>query len=258
MKPPKRTRPTARRPDAACPQRFNFAEHLLAANRGRARQGRLHRRPRHAHATAQLDERVRRLAAGLRGARAAARGARAAADAGQQRLAGGLPRRAVRRRRAGGGQHAADAPTTTPTCWSTARAQAVLVSGALLPALQAAMTRRRPRGAEGDRLAAGRAAASGGGGVRGLRSQPPSRWRAPRRTGADDPAFWLYSSGSTGRPKGTVHTHANPYWTGELYGKAVLGLTRATTSASRPPSCSSPTGSATRSPSRWRWAPRCC
>ena len=46
----------------------------------------------------------------------------------------------------------------------------------------------------------------------------------PPRTRADDPAFWLYSSGSTGRPKGTVHSHANPYWTTELYGKAILGL----------------------------------
>jgi benzoate-CoA ligase len=44
-------------------------------------------------------------------------------------------------------------------------------------------------------------------------------------TAADDPAFWLYSSGSTGRPKGTVHTHANAYWTAELYGTPVLGLT---------------------------------
>ncbi len=43
-------------------------------------------------------------------------------------------------------------------------------------------------------------------------------------TDADDIAFWLYSSGSTGRPKGTVHTHANPYWTAELYGKPVLGI----------------------------------
>jgi benzoate-CoA ligase len=43
-------------------------------------------------------------------------------------------------------------------------------------------------------------------------------------TAADEIAFWLYSSGSTGRPKGTVHTHANPYWTAELYGKPVLGL----------------------------------
>ncbi len=46
---------------------------------------------------------------------------------------------------------------------------------------------------------------------------------APTR--GDEPAFWLYSSGSTGKPKGTVHTHANAWWTAELYGKAVLGLT---------------------------------
>ena len=43
-------------------------------------------------------------------------------------------------------------------------------------------------------------------------------------THGDDLAFWLYSSGSTGRPKGTVHTHANAWWTAELYGKGVLGL----------------------------------
>ena len=65
------------------------------------------------------------------------------------------------------------------------------------------------------------------------------------RTQADDPAFWLYSSGSTGRPKGTVHSHANPYWTTELYGKAILGL-KESESASPPPSSSSPMGSAMR------------
>ena len=47
----------------------------------------------------------------------------------------------------------------------------------------------------------------------------------PVATDADEPGFWLYSSGSTGHPKGTVHTHANLYWTAELYGKSVLGLT---------------------------------
>ena len=46
----------------------------------------------------------------------------------------------------------------------------------------------------------------------------------PAATRADEPAFWLYSSGSTGRPKGTVHSHGNPYWTIELYGKGVLQL----------------------------------
>lgn len=44
-------------------------------------------------------------------------------------------------------------------------------------------------------------------------------------TSPDDPGFWLYSSGSTGKPKGTLHSHGNPYWTAELYGKALLGLT---------------------------------
>ena len=45
------------------------------------------------------------------------------------------------------------------------------------------------------------------------------------KTLGNDPGFWLYSSGSTGKPKGTLHTHANPYWTAELYGKGVLGIT---------------------------------
>ena len=44
-------------------------------------------------------------------------------------------------------------------------------------------------------------------------------------TRSDDFGFWLYSSGSTGKPKGTVHTHANLYWTAELYAKPVLALT---------------------------------
>ena len=103
------------------------------------------------------------------------------------------------------------------------RAQAVLVSGALLPALAAAMTKcehevgtvivsrpvapLHPSEVEFEHFL--------------LAHAPLPR---PVPTGPDDPGFWLYSSGSTGRPKGTVHTHANVYWTAELYGKAVLQL----------------------------------
>jgi len=103
------------------------------------------------------------------------------------------------------------------------RSQAVLVSGALLPTLTAALTRSdhevqkvivsRPLAplhpCEVDFEAF-------------LQSHEPAS--KPARTHPDDPGFWLYSSGSTGRPKGTVHSHANPFWTCELYGKAVLQL----------------------------------
>ena len=44
------------------------------------------------------------------------------------------------------------------------------------------------------------------------------------QTTRDDACFWLYSSGSTGTPKGTVHTHASPIYTAELYAKPVLGI----------------------------------
>jgi benzoate-CoA ligase len=103
------------------------------------------------------------------------------------------------------------------------RAQAVLVSGALLPALNSALIKSdhevhkvivsrplaplHPAEVELEDF---------------LQAQTPLARAAP--TGPDDPGFWLYSSGSTGRPKGTVHSHANPYWTAELYGKGVLGL----------------------------------
>ncbi len=103
------------------------------------------------------------------------------------------------------------------------RAQAVLVSGALLPTLTAAMTRSdhevvkvivsnpvaplHPSELEFEAF---------------LRDHEPLAKASQTR--ADDPGFWLYSSGSTGRPKGTVHSHANPYWTSLLYGKGVLKL----------------------------------
>jgi benzoate-CoA ligase len=103
------------------------------------------------------------------------------------------------------------------------RAQAALVSGALLPTLAAAMTKSDH---EVTKVIVSRPAAP----LRPdeidfdafVQAQAPAPKAAS--TGPDDPGFWLYSSGSTGRPKGTVHSHGNPYWTSELYGRNLLGL----------------------------------
>lgn len=106
---------------------------------------------------------------------------------------------------------------------SNSRAQAAFVSAPLLPVLQAAMARG---GHELKTLVVSRPSVALPEGCTDfeawLAAEPPLPDAAD--TGPDDPGFWLYSSGSTGRPKGTVHTHGNPYWTAELYGKPVLGL----------------------------------
>jgi benzoate-CoA ligase len=103
------------------------------------------------------------------------------------------------------------------------RAQAVFVSGALRPQLKAALTKSDH---EVHKVVVSRPTQPLEFGEVDFeafleRHAPLAR---PAQTHADDPAFWLYSSGSTGRPKGAVHSHANPYWTTELYGKAILGL----------------------------------
>lgn len=103
------------------------------------------------------------------------------------------------------------------------RAQAVLVSGALHPVLKAALTKSDH---EVQRVIVSRPAAPLEPGevdfAEFVGAHAPLE--KPAATQADDPAFWLYSSGSTGRPKGVVHTHANPYWTSELYGRNTLHL----------------------------------
>ena len=103
------------------------------------------------------------------------------------------------------------------------RAQGAIVSGAAKPALKAALAKSDH---EVKTIVVSRPAQPLDFGETEfeafLGAHAPSDRAA--RTNADDPAFWLYSSGSTGRPKGTVHSHANPYWTAELYGKGVLGL----------------------------------
>src|SRR5262245_28176565 len=205
------------------PARFNFADHLLALNTHRADKlayiddaGRL--------TYGALANRVRRFAAALRrlGMRREERVLLLMQDTADWPVVflGSL--------------YAGVVPVAVNTLLTAgdyaymlehSRAQSVFVSAPLLPALEEAI---RQSGHELRAVVVSRGESASGTldtvDLEALlgRSEPLP---APAATGADDPAFWLYSSGSTGRPKGTVHTHANLYWTGELYGKGVLGLT---------------------------------
>ena len=207
---------------AAPPERFNFAQHLLAANAGRAARP-AYIDDRGTLTYGALDERVRRMAAALR-----AQGLKREERVLLLMLDGNDWPVAFL-----GAIYAGVVPVAVNTLLTAddyaymlehSRAQAALVSGALLPALAGAMTKSdhevakvivsapvaplAPHEVEFEAF---------------LDAQPPLA--RPAATGPDDPGFWLYSSGSTGRPKGTVHSQANPYWTAELYGKRVLGLT---------------------------------
>ena len=206
-------------------ERFNFAQHLLDRNRDRGSS------PAYTddHETVtygELEVRVRRMAAALvrLGVRREERVLLLMHDCNDWPVA------------FLGAMHAGIVPVAVNTLLSAddyayiighCRAQAALVSQALVPALEKAMQQSaseirfvlvsRPEGA----LPAG---ASVRGALReALAAHEPAA--QPAATGPDDPGFWLYSSGSTGRPKGTVHTHANPYWTAELYARGVLGMT---------------------------------
>ncbi|MWA03263.1 benzoate-CoA ligase family protein [Actinomadura sp. LD22] len=47
---------------------------------------------------------------------------------------------------------------------------------------------------------------------------------APHATFADSPAFWLYTSGTTGTPKAAMHRHGSIRVVYETYGEQVLGI----------------------------------
>ena len=203
------------------PEAFNFAAHLLLGNAGRANKtafiddlG--------AVTYGELDDRARRFAAALkeRGVKREERALILMQDGVDWPVA------------FLGAMLAGVVPVAVNTLLTAddiaymlehSRAQAALVSGAVKPGLKAALAKsdhevhtvvvsRPAQPLEAGEIEFGDFLAV---------ASPLTK---PARTHADDPAFWLYSSGSTGRPKGTVHSHANPYWTTELYGKAVLGL----------------------------------
>ena len=209
-------------PTPAAPgERFNFAQHLLAANTGRAQKAAFVD-DRGTLRYGELDDRVRRMAAGLRalGIKREERVMLLMHDDNHWPVAflGAL--------------YAGIVPVAVNTLLTAddyaymlehSRAQAVLVTGALLPALATAMVKSdhevqtvvvadpvaplQPAQLDFDAFV-----------------QAHAPLAKPAATAGDDPGFWLYSSGSTGRPKGAVHSHANPYWTCELYGKGVLDL----------------------------------
>ena len=202
-------------------ERFNFAQHLLDANRGRARST-AYLDDHESMTYGELDDRVRRMAAALlaMGVRREERVLLLMHDNNDWPVAflGAL--------------YAGVVPVAVNTLLSAddyayilahSRAQGAIVSQALVPILDKAMAQAphelkftmvsRPEGAMPKNGVALRDALA--------KHAPLDRAAA---TGPEDIAFWLYSSGSTGRPKGTLHTHANPYWTAELYGKAVLGV----------------------------------
>ena len=200
---------------------FNFAQHLLALNAGRAGKaafvddlGTL--------SYGALDERVRRIATGLRtlGIRREERVLLLMQDCNDWPVS------------FLGAMYAGLVPVAVNTLLTAddyaymlehSRAQAVLVSGALLPTLTMAMVKSDH---EVSKVIVSRPVAPLHPAEVELEAfikanQPIDK---PAPTSPDDPGFWLYSSGSTGRPKGTVHSHGNPYWTAELYGKGVLAL----------------------------------
>ena len=202
------------------PERFNFAQHLLELNEGRADKvayvddaGSL--------TYAQLSYRVRRFASGLRelGLRREERVLLLMLDTSDWPVAflGAL--------------YAGVVPVAVNTLFTAAdyayilehsRAQAAFVSAPLGPVLQEAM-----KACAHEALAT---VISRGDAFEGAhdfedllaRNEPLA---APAATLGDEPGFWLYSSGSTGTPKAVVHTHANLRRTADLYGKPVLRLT---------------------------------
>ncbi len=203
------------------PETFNFAAHLLEANAGRSAKtafiddfGAL--------TYGELDHRVRLFAAALRerGVKREERALILMQDSVDWPVA------------FLGAMFAGVVPVAVNTLLTAddlaymlehSRAQAAFVSGAVKPALKAALAKADH---EVQTVVVSRPAHPLDAGEIGFKDflASASPLTKPVGTRADDPAFWLYSSGSTGRPKGTVHSHANPYWTCELYGKAILGL----------------------------------
>lgn len=201
----------------APPERFNFARHLLTLNAGRA--GKLaYRDDHHEISYGELGLRIRRFAAGLlqRGLQPEQRILLVMQDTVDMPVAflGAL--------------FAGIVPVPVNTLLPAdhyaymlrhSDAKLIIVSAPLLPVVKDALAQSH---IDVPVIVAGTDAAENL--FTHLLDAEPLPENGHADTHADQFAFWLYSSGSTGQPKGTVHSHANLYWTAELYGKPVLGL----------------------------------
>lgn len=204
------------------PPQFNFAQHILALNAGRADKL-AYIDDRESITYGELDRRVRSFAAGLlaRGIQPEQRVLLVMQDTTD------LPVALL------GAMFAGVIPVPVNTLLPAAdyaymidhsRARAVIASAPLLPCLREALAAARCKpelivsGAtdDADNSALPQFAT--------MLDAAPLAPDAHADTCGDDFAFWLYSSGSTGRPKGTVHLHANLFWTAELYAKPILGI----------------------------------
>jgi benzoate-CoA ligase family protein len=209
-------------PGVELPQQFNFARHILDLNAGRADK------PAYIDDACtltygELDLRVRRFAAGLlaQGVQPEQRVLLVMQDTVD------LPVALL------GALFAGVIPVPVNTLLHAAdyaymidhsRARMVIASAALLPCVCEALTLAKNRPAlvvAGDEVATGDPGLTPFGALLAGEALGPE---AHFDSCGDDFAFWLYSSGSTGRPKGAVHSHANLFWTAELYGKPVLGV----------------------------------
>lgn len=204
--------------DGAVPERFNFAAHLLEQNASRAGKT-AYIDDTTTLSYGELDERIRRVAAALlaSGIRPEERLLLVMHDTVDLPVAflGALF----------AGIIAIPVNTLLPVDDYTymiehSGAKTVIVSAPLLGHVQEALAKSS---AQPTLIVSGGEAAGLSSMADLLRSEPLPR-DAHAKTRADDFAFWLYSSGSTGRPKGTVHSHANLFWTAELYAKPILGI----------------------------------